>query len=60
MISTVVGLRYEEQLKERLARRRERISQGLGKDDDCEDEGGDDGQPTDAGTILVDLEKRLD
>jgi len=56
--------RYEEKLKERLARRRERLAQGLPPDDE-DDEDLEDGeaqgeQVTDVKAILDDLDKRYE
>lgn len=54
--------RYEEKLKERLARRRERLAQGLPTDDEDEEDLADgeaEGeQDTDVKAILQDLDKR--
>ena len=56
--------RYDELMKERLARRRERLKQGLPVDDDEEDneifaefEADEDGK-VDAKAILEDMQKR--
>ena len=59
--------RYEEMMKEKLARRRERIKMGLQVDDEEDDdellaefeEGGEEGT-VDAKTLLEDLQKRHD
>lgn len=54
--------RYEEKLKERLAKRRERLAQGLPVDDedeeDLEDGLAEGEQVTDVKAILEDLDKR--
>ena len=54
--------RYEEKLKERLARRRERLAQGLPPDDedeeDLEDGLAEGEEVTDVKAILEDLDKR--
>lgn len=54
--------RYEEKLKERLARRRDRLAQGLPPDDedeeDLEDGEAQGEQVTDVKAILEDLDKR--
>ena len=54
--------RYEEKLKERLARRRDRLAQGLPPDDedeeDLEDGEAQGEQVTDVKAILEDLNKR--
>ena len=54
--------RYEEKLKERLARRRERLAQGLPVDDedeeDLEDGLAEGEEVTDVKAILEDLDKR--
>ena len=54
--------RYEEKLKERLARRRERLAQGLPVDDedeeDLEDGPVEGEEVTDVKAILEDLDKR--
>lgn len=56
--------RYEEKLKERLARRRERLAQGLPADDedeeDIEDGEAQGEQVTDVKAILEDLDKRYE
>ncbi|PFX16028.1 hypothetical protein AWC38_SpisGene19720 [Stylophora pistillata] len=56
--------RYEEKLKERLARRRERLAQGLTPDDedeeDLEDGQAEGEQVTDVKAILEDLDKRYE
>ena len=57
-----VFYRYEEKLKERLARRRERLAQGLPVDDEDEEDvedGVTEGEEvTDVKAILEDLDKR--
>lgn len=63
-IGTFLCYRYEEKLKERLARRRERLAQGLPPDDE-DDEDLEDGeaqgeQVTDVKAILDDLDKRYE
>ena len=54
--------RYEEKLKERLAKRRERLAKGLPADDEDEEDLADDEaqgeQKTDVKAILEDLDKR--
>ena len=53
--------RYEEKLKERLAKRRERLAQGKpveDEDDEDKDGLGDGEQVTDVKAILEDLDKR--
>jgi len=54
--------RYEEKLKERLAKRRERLAQGLSVDDgdeeDLEDGLAEGEEVTDVKAILEDLDKR--
>lgn len=61
-VTTVVIYRYEEKLKERLARRRERLAQGLPPDDedeeDLEDGQAEGEEVTDVKAILEDLDKR--
>ncbi|EDO46860.1 predicted protein, partial [Nematostella vectensis] len=53
--------RYEEKLKERLARRRERLAQGLPPDDNDDEEGDqEDEGTTDLLSVLNDLENRYD
>lgn len=61
-IYSVFVYRYEEKLKERLAKRRERLAQGLPPDDEDEEDL-EDGQVegeevTDVKAILEDLDKR--
>jgi len=61
-VTAVVFYRYEEKLKERLAKRRERLAQGLPVDDE-DDEDLEDGmaegeEVTDVKAILEDLDKR--
>lgn len=51
--------RYEEKLKERLAKRRERLAQGLPVDDEDLEDGLAEGEEvTDVKAILEDLDKR--
>lgn len=61
-VTVVVFYRYEEKLKERLARRRERLAQGLPVDDEDEEDledGVTEGEEvTDVKAILEDLDKR--
>ena len=61
-VFVVVSYRYEEKLKERLARRRERLAQGLPVDDedeeDIEDGVAEGEEVTDVKAILEDLDKR--
>lgn len=61
-VTVVVFYRYEEKLKERLARRRERLAQGLPVDDedeeDIEDGVVEGEEVTDVKAILEDLDKR--
>lgn len=56
--------RYEEKLKERLAKRRERLAKGLPADDEDEEDLADDEaqgeQKTDVKAILEDLDKRYE
>ena len=60
LLIVYVCFRYEEKLKERLARRRERLAQGLPPEDDEEEdlEEGGEGQATDVLAVLEDLGKR--
>lgn len=61
-VTAVVFYRYEEKLKERLAKRRERLAQGLPVDDedeeDLEDGLAEGEEVTDVKAILEDLDKR--
>ena len=61
-VFVVVSYRYEEKLKERLAKRRERLAQGLPVDDEDEEDledGVTEGEEvTDVKAILEDLDKR--